>query len=76
MSANPRDECVVAVIKDSQILWRIPSEKLFTDHVVFYQAALSSVTVDKERFAGLNICVFHGFQEYHENFPVNISAFL
>ena len=29
----------------------------------------------RERFAGLNIRVFHGFQEYLENFPMNISAF-
>ena len=33
-------------------------------------------TVNGERFAGLNIHVFHGFQEYRKNFPVNISAFL
>ena len=29
-----------------------------------------------ERFAGLNFCVFHSFQEYHESFSVSISASL
>ena len=32
--------------------------------------------VNGERFAGLNIRAFHSFQEYRENLPVNISAFL
>ena len=25
-------------------------------------------TINGERFAGLNICVYHGFQEYRESF--------
>ena len=29
-------------------------------------------TVNRERFAGLNFCVFRGFQEHCESFPVNI----
>ena len=31
-------------------------------------------TVSGERFAGLNFCVFHSFQEYHESFSMNINA--
>ena len=33
-------------------------------------------TVNRERFAGLNFRVFHGFQEYRESFSVDISASL
>ena len=33
-------------------------------------------TINGERFAGLNIGAFHGFQEYRENLSVNIIAFL
>ena len=33
-------------------------------------------TINRERFAGLNIRVYHGFQEYRENFPVNIAKCL
>ena len=32
-------------------------------------------TVNGERFAGLNFCVFHGFQ-YRESLSVNISTYL
>ena len=32
--------------------------------------------VNRERFAGLNFLIFHGFQEYHESFSVNISTSL
>ena len=31
----------------------------------------STTTVNGERFAGLNIRVFHGFQEYRKNFSMN-----
>ena len=34
------------------------------------------LTVNGERFAGLNFRGFHGFQEYCESFSVNISASL
>jgi len=30
-------------------------------------------TVNGERFAGLNFCGFHGFEEDRESFSVNIS---
>ena len=33
---------------------------------------IQSHTVNGERFTGLNVCVFHGFQEHCESFPVNI----
>ena len=29
-------------------------------------------TINMERFAGLNFCVFCGFQEYHKSFSMNI----
>ena len=29
-------------------------------------------TVNRERFAGLNFCIFRGFQEHHESFSMNI----
>ena len=29
-------------------------------------------TENEERFAGLNCCVFRGFQEHCEGFPVNL----
>ena len=32
---------------------------------------IRAITVNGERF-GLNFCVFHGFQEHRESFPVNI----
>ena len=35
-----------------------------------------STTVNGGRFAGLNFCVFHGFQEYRESFSVNVSTSL
>ena len=38
-------------------------------------AAWIKYTVNGERFAGLNFCIFHGFQEYRKSFSVNISAF-
>ena len=34
------------------------------------------VTVNGERFAGLNFRGFRGFQEHHESFSVNKSAAL
>ena len=39
---------------------------------VLYIATQLQYTVNRERFAGLNFCVFHGFQEHHESFPMNI----
>ena len=36
----------------------------------------SAGTVNEERFAGLNFHVFHGVQEYHKSFSVNISTSL
>ena len=34
------------------------------------------ITVNGERFAEVNFCVFQGFQEYRESFSMNISASL
>ena len=36
LQANLHSEFLMAVIKDSQIVARIPSERLFTDHMIFY----------------------------------------
>ena len=41
------------------------------------EGLVETVTYHKwERFAGLNFHVFHGIQEYHKNFSMNISASL
>ena len=45
--ASPHDEYAVALIKDSQIVGRTPSENLFIDHMVFcYMKRLCRVLSD------------------------------
>ena len=34
--------------------------------------ASKHITINEERFAGVNFCVFHGFQEHRKSFSVNI----
>ena len=44
LQANLHNEFSMAVIKDSQIVSRIPSKRLFTDHMVFYYTKGLSVS--------------------------------
>ena len=39
-------------------------------------SVMEQYTVNMERFTGLNFCILHGFQEYRESFPINISTSL
>ena len=41
----------------------------------FKAAQKQCLTVNGERFTGLNFRVFHGFQEYRESFSVNIYLY-
>ena len=45
-------------------------------NTLHYGGNTECTTVNRERFAGLNFLIFHGFQEYHESFSVNISTSL
>ena len=44
LQANLHSELLMAVIKDSQIVGHIPSERLFTDHMIFYYTKGFSVS--------------------------------
>ena len=54
-------------------------EILFTQNLVFHlfvlQVSLNKsvdYTINGEKLAGLNFCIFCSFQEYHESFYMNI----
>ena len=57
----------------------LPTDKENIHTLMITQSAVHckwQYTVNREGFAGLNFCVFHNFQEYHESFSMNISASL
>ena len=41
-----------------------------------YYHRADHISVNMERFAGLNFHIFHGFQEYHKTFFVNIYLYI
>ena len=38
----------------------------------YFEARIQANTVNRGRFAGLNFCIFPGFQEYRKIFSVNV----
>ena len=44
--------------------------------VTILRLLMPRATVNRERFAGLNFCAFHCFQEHCKSFSVNIHFFI